>query len=889
MRIVAPVRLALPIIAYLLCISLRAQSPLADTASTVQSGVKSDGKAAQNPDEAVMLSAFEVRSEKDVGYQAMSTIAGTRTNEQLRDLPVAVSILNKDFIRDIAATDVGETLRYAIGVESISSAFGVGNDYGGGGNALTFRGIQASWQGRDGFIWYAVSDNFDTEMLEVNRGPSGNVFGDSRAGGVLDIVSKRAKLANFSEWNLRWDSEGSKRTSLDANRRLSDKAALRVNLLYSDQKDWRDTTHDNRQSEALAFQYDLTPRTRFRSNIEYNKVTRVPPRSLTTDNFSTTYVLGSGSNGTATPAGTATIQAAGNVERWTIINDQRVNLTSTASNIFRLTSVGNQFNTSESIIPRQMNWYGPSDHLDHDSLVLNAAIEHQLGDRTSLSFAYNLQISDRKDFTANLDGPRRDVNPNLPGPSGTLAPNPNFDKLYIEHRWTSQRFQNTVNSFSFTGVQDWDFGFTKQRLIANGSLRDDAFLMTSYQDLLTPKAIAAAGLTGAAALQTNNTVRRRYYIENGNGDRIRYTERLGDSALFPTAYSKSRADLWAASALILGRYWQNHVITAAGVRRDDYKGRNVNSIIDPSTGLAYLERDARGDELWRYQGSAVHTSWNYGAVFSPIHQARAFANYAENFAQNGVLAYFTGDKHIPLSGSGWDYGASAYLLDDRITATVTVFDAKAASQNATAIASQTEADEINALLGTKYSLANPQDTTSTHTKGYELELVTNLTKQWTLSYKYSFRHTLTSDFVPRLTATLTAMKAATTDPTKYALTQAQYNSLVNANPSSRMGWNIATRYSFANGRLKGVRIGSYAYWRQGLWAYASPRPSLYYKSYILLNAFAGYEYKVTQKITSDFQFNIENLLNKQPLIGNSYTNNSYLPPVKFILQNTFRF
>ncbi|MDO8544402.1 MAG: TonB-dependent receptor plug domain-containing protein [Opitutaceae bacterium] len=838
------------------------------------------------------MPVFEVASDKDVGYQATSTLSGTRTNEQLRNLPVAVSVLNQEFLRDIAATNPMQAFEYGIGVDVNPTGLGVdgvaGND---GGNRTVVRGIDANWQGRDGFIWYAVSDNYNIESIELMRGPTGNVFGSTRAGGLPNIVSKRAKLRNFGELGVRWDSEGSQRATIDVNRQVTGKAAVRVNLMTSDKRDWRDTNYDRRKGAALAFQYEFSNQTRLSVVGEYNDVERVPRFGQPTDNFSSGYGLGSGTSSPGSIAGTGTIQGAGNTQRWTYIGGKPYNLISSNTRVFRQTTVAapNQFAVAQNIIPRHMQWNGPSDRLDHDSKTLTASLEHRVGPNTILQAAFNHTLSGRMDFRANADNIRRDVNPNLPGPGGTLLPNPNFDQLYVEHRWTQRQFDNRTNSYRLTGAHDFAFRFTKQRLILNGTLQDDRFRLFNREEQLTRQAIAAQGLTGAAALSTNNVVRRRHYLKDGNDGALRYTG-FPESDFFELSTgSKTRAFFYTGSALLLGRYWEDRVLSTFGVRRDDFEQRNVLRGADPSTNLGRFLTGANGEEVWREAMGVWRTSLNYGIVISPMRQWRVFANYGENFLQAGTGPYFNGDPRIPRIGDGYDFGASVYLWNDRVTATLTQFDNRANHESVVAINNQLTADEINRLLGTDYSTALNGDTNSRRTRGTELELVANPTRQWTLAFKYAFRKLENSDFAPRLTAVLAKMKEVASNPAQYELTETQLDELRNLDPNARAAWNFSTRYSFAQGFLKGARAGAYARYQQGRWVYPTGRPMLYFKGFLAINAFAGFEWKISGRYRADFQVNIENLTNDQTRVGANYTGYSYRAPTTFILQQRFGF
>lgn len=839
-------------------------------------------------EEPVLLDVFHVDTDRAHGYQAMSTTSGTRTNELLRDLPMAVTVLTQEYLQDLAATDPAAILNYGVNLEPGNQS-GIGNDYGGGGNAVFVRGVQSSWNSRDGFIWYAISDNYNTENIEILRGPSGNIYGDGRVGGVLNIATKRAKLRDYGQLQLRWDSEDSLRGSLDLNRRLSRNGALRLNLLKSNQLFWKDTAYDRREGAAIAYLHEFTRRSRFSGSIEYNRVRRVNTRGLLVDGYSTAYVPGTGTPAAGTVPGTAVIQAAGSSQRWTLLGDRLLNLESGPGQVFRVTSGAGQNNAPTSLIPRHQQWNGPDDQLNHDSIAVNAAYEQQFGERATFELAFNLQVSRRTDQLANQSQVLRDVNPLLPDGRGGLVPNPDYDALYVEHRFTSTYYYNSVPSYRATLLRDFDFGVTRQRLIASLSLRDERFRLIQRQEMLAPAAVAALGLTGAEARPTNNRVWRRYYLSNGNGALGRVTRDDIDFTSEIPGGQRTHQPFYSGSALAFGRYWQNRIVTTVGVRRDNFDRFDYRLLTDPVTGLGFLERAPDGSLVKNQTLNLWTTRWNYGIVFSPWSWGRVFWNYAENFQQNGAGDYFNGDARLPRTGEGVDYGLSLYLWENRLSATLTRFDNAAKNETATAIANQQQADEMNALLGTQYTTAAVQDTRSRTTEGWELELVANPTRAWTISFKWSQRRLVNTDFVPRLTAALDRMRQLTSDPSLYSRTFNQYATLVVENLNSRNAWNVTTRYSFLSGPLKGARVGFYGYPKKEQTFSFAGRPDLTFEGYFMANAFAGFGYRLFGRHKADVQLNIENLLNKQTVIGNSYTNRSYLAPVKCIVTHRLDF
>src|SRR6476661_7115497 len=65
----------------------------------------------------VVLSPFVVSGERDTGYAATDSLAGTRLRTSLKDIAASVSVVTKDFLDDVGATGTAELLLYTTGTE----------------------------------------------------------------------------------------------------------------------------------------------------------------------------------------------------------------------------------------------------------------------------------------------------------------------------------------------------------------------------------------------------------------------------------------------------------------------------------------------------------------------------------------------------------------------------------------------------------------------------------------------------------------------------------------------------------------------------------------------------------------------------------------------------
>ena len=91
-------------------------------------------------DEPIVLSPFQVDSTQDHGYQATSTLAGTRIRTNLADVGSAISVLTKEMITDLGGHNNESVLAYAVNTE----VAGPRGNFSGANPALKSRQQQAS-------------------------------------------------------------------------------------------------------------------------------------------------------------------------------------------------------------------------------------------------------------------------------------------------------------------------------------------------------------------------------------------------------------------------------------------------------------------------------------------------------------------------------------------------------------------------------------------------------------------------------------------------------------------------------------------------------------------------------------------------------------------------
>lgn len=178
--------------------------------------------------------------------------------EEVRDTPKSVTIIPKEVIEDIGATSFREVVRSTPGV-----TLGTGEGGNAFGDRIFIRGFEARNDVYiDGLRDPGVTSReiFAVEQIEVVKGPSGNFGGRGTTGGLVSLQSKRASFANdFLVAAGGVGTENFYRGTIDANYRIGDRVAVRVNGLYhSADTPGRDFVETERYGGTIAATAKLT-------------------------------------------------------------------------------------------------------------------------------------------------------------------------------------------------------------------------------------------------------------------------------------------------------------------------------------------------------------------------------------------------------------------------------------------------------------------------------------------------------------------------------------------------------------------------------------------------------------------------------------------------------
>lgn len=225
-----------------------APGPNADRAERPAPGPRPN--PSENSEDAIQLSPFVFSTDKDNGYSASSTLAGSRIKTPLKDVAAQISVFTPELMSDLGLTNLEEVYLYSTNVEGYLE-YTPGGDRGVGfgvlevGNNNRIRGLGAVTVLRGFFETSFDLDAYNTERVTVASGPNAILFGLGNPGGITDGSLKQAGFRTRAALSYRRDNFDGHRATLDANFVLAPKkAALRIAALEANNRTFRKTNDD---------------------------------------------------------------------------------------------------------------------------------------------------------------------------------------------------------------------------------------------------------------------------------------------------------------------------------------------------------------------------------------------------------------------------------------------------------------------------------------------------------------------------------------------------------------------------------------------------------------------------------------------------------------------
>lgn len=1023
-------------------------------ASPLQAQTSPAGSTLPAIEPPVVLSPFTVSTERDDGFVATSSLAGGRLATDLKDTPVAYSVITREFLDALNLTDTESAVAWSVGAyapqtDNVNYKF-FNNE---AGSSVISRGIQTTEPQRNFFLLRLNSDTYSQERIDFSRGPNALLIGTGGLGGVVNGMTKQAKLdRTFTKVSAQAGSWNKSRATIDHNQRLGDRLAVRANLMYQDADSWRDEQFDERRGGHVALTFQPFKHTRIRAEYEHYKNDSLFSRESITDQVSgwdgvttvaapTAALTGSdakglvrlGSSSTLTPvyipgSDPGTIQNWSNT--WTTRGGGATSATpvggvlplSTANlgvnnglitgsifdpdDLFRLAEAGSAFRrpNRDTVIAAQ----GPNVVYKFDDVAV--FLEHQQGEHLFFEAGGNYaDTRKRTEYlqTRGIDAARIDVNATLPNGQ----PNPNFKQVYGEGRSGHTLFNNEIyegraalavvfdntrwgsfraNVMGGARKVDSDTAqftevFNRNADVRQRSLQDGFVYRYYFNDPVKPSAIPGRinlvdPIAGTSTEYEVETVRD--ILNNNNRfttTKFTYLQGAATAKLFKDRLSLIggvRRDTFKVDALTPNgsSAARAHDLSA------DWDGRSAVGLYRPSApadffNLTFVPKDAAGKPtgpetvaLTRPRDSAGKplpqfandrfrddfrspkinfnvTTFTGGGVLHGTRWLSGYFNYAETFNAPTSGLTLTGDSVPPGTSEGRDYGIRFNFGDGRVSASFgryrstqanTSFDSSGNTRKYADIAAANAIGDLSPNgMNTRGLALIPTPTfdfQDRKARGYEIDIVANLTRNWRLTANAGFPTVQTTNIrkdefaflnanestlkqiVQDAGVAIDADNVATVDlsvpvaqrsPDVTAAATA-WNNIQNfkktndpksVNDSDQpTTFNFFTDYRFARGPLKNLRLGSGVQYigkkrignRGGdtiidpanpLKAIDDPAvdssTAVNRGDYYTVSATASYEYKLKDKRVLSFALNVTNLLQENELI---YIGSGLRPP-----------
>ena len=213
-----------------------------------------------------------VRAPKPVPTRSSTA---TRTDTPLRDVPQAVTVINREVIEQQAMRSVGDVIRY---VPGIGIAQGEGNR-----DTAVFRGNSSTSDFfvdgiRDDVQYFR--DLYNVERVEALKGPNAMIFGRGGVGGVLNRVTRQADWTPVRELTLQGGSWNDRRIAADFGQTLGTRAAVRITGVYEDSDSYRSGAGLMRHGFNPTVAFAVGANTMVRAGVEHFRDERTADRGV---------------------------------------------------------------------------------------------------------------------------------------------------------------------------------------------------------------------------------------------------------------------------------------------------------------------------------------------------------------------------------------------------------------------------------------------------------------------------------------------------------------------------------------------------------------------------------------------------------------------------------
>ncbi|TCP37105.1 TonB-dependent receptor [Sphingomonas sp. BK235] len=204
------------------CVGFIASAPaVAEAPARAPLPSTQDGRGAIDRDDVVVTGKAD----------APITVESPKATAALIDTPQTITVIPEQVLRKQNLMTLRDALQIIPGI-----TFGAGEGGGGYGDSINLRGYSANndltVDGLRDSAQYSRTDPFNLQQIEVYNGANSVFNGSGSVGGTINLVSKEPLAEDLTIAQAAVGTDRYYRAALDANERVGDDVAVRLNAMY---------------------------------------------------------------------------------------------------------------------------------------------------------------------------------------------------------------------------------------------------------------------------------------------------------------------------------------------------------------------------------------------------------------------------------------------------------------------------------------------------------------------------------------------------------------------------------------------------------------------------------------------------------------------------------
>lgn len=248
-----------------------------------------DAAAAPKATAPILLTPFEVNTDKDDGFAATNAGTATKLGLDMKDMAAPYTVMTGEFLDALGITNLQDAAMWSTNGGPVIDAQGA--DQFAVPSMYNIRGVALNaGQQRNFFTTASIGDTYNAERIDFGRGPNAVLFNtgaNSVLGGGISLQTKRARVdRDATTIGFTAGSWEYYRSTLDVNKRLTDKIAVRANAVWHDKGGWMDHEFEKIKGITVAGTYRIAQQTEARIEYSNEKVARTRPTFPSFDRLS---------------------------------------------------------------------------------------------------------------------------------------------------------------------------------------------------------------------------------------------------------------------------------------------------------------------------------------------------------------------------------------------------------------------------------------------------------------------------------------------------------------------------------------------------------------------------------------------------------------------------